>query len=281
MSSVETSSSSQQGVSAGSLPPLQPTGFVQNEQGMLIPLYRNEALNHYLATTSTRSQGETGVTYWNSPPAWQAPPPWLPQQAITPASPATQSNQVGYTHEIESTSRSPNHQHHSSVSSHPHHISAVPMTTQYLTPKLEPAQPSTTITNTQATSNQTPNRGRARNNPHNAKPNRNVHNPNNTVSDTRASGHGPTFQQLAENKLVHPNPTQGHPLSTSPADVGRPYNHGPMYPGYPQPYDQYVIPFPPPTQFPIPQHMHPASSYPRGILMPSQWTAVPPAYENV
>ena len=292
MSPVETSTSSQQGANASPLPPLQPTGFVQNEQGMLIPLYRNEALNQYLAATSSRSPGETGVTYWSNSPAWQPPPPWLPQQAITPTSPATQSIQAyphpGYTQDVESMGHSPqaaHHQHHSSVSPHPHNTSAVP--TQYLTPKLEPAQPSLNATNTQVTPNQTPSRGRTRNNPHNPKPIRNVHHPHSTNSDTRTSGHGPTFQQMVESKLVHPIPSnanQGRPLSTnaSPVEaVSRPYNHAPMYPGYSQPYDQYIMPFPAPTPYPLSQHMQPPSNYPRGVLMQSQWTAVPPAYENV
>ncbi|KAF8330425.1 uncharacterized protein EI90DRAFT_3060713 [Cantharellus anzutake] len=297
MNPSEGSLSSQQGNGGSSpLPPLQPTGFVQNEQGMLIPLYRNEALNQYMAATSHRSPTESnGATYWNHPPPWQPPPPWLPQQAIThhiPSVPtATQLLPgyplAGYTIDAESMSRSPsqasNRQHHSSTPNS-HNMSAVPTASQYPTPKLEPAQPALITSGSQAASLQTPGRGRARNSHHNVKSSRGSYHPHNIGSDARMSGHGPTFQQMAEGKLVStfsPHGNQGRPPSanTNSAEViGRPYP--PMY-GYPQFYDQYITPFPPPTHYPLPQHVQAPSGYPRGPSMQSQWTALPSAYENI
>ncbi|KAJ7225256.1 hypothetical protein GGX14DRAFT_637859 [Mycena pura] len=73
--------------------PLQPTGFIQNEQGTLIPVYQPEALDQYMAsnqatpttTPPTQPPPPNGAATWQqypTPPAYAFPNP-MPSMSIT------------------------------------------------------------------------------------------------------------------------------------------------------------------------------------------------------
>ncbi|KAJ7246307.1 hypothetical protein B0H12DRAFT_1235586 [Mycena haematopus] len=72
--------------------PLQPTGFIQNEQGTLIPVYQPEALDQYMASnqaapgTSSAPQPQTGSPVWQQfpPPAHTFPNAIHPMMGIPP-----------------------------------------------------------------------------------------------------------------------------------------------------------------------------------------------------
>jgi len=80
---------------SGPQPPLQPTGFVHNENGALLPVYGNDALEQYMNTSRGTPTGEIanpGVpghanSTWSSVPPFPAFPPWLPQQLMVPVPP--------------------------------------------------------------------------------------------------------------------------------------------------------------------------------------------------
>ncbi|KAF7339286.1 RNA binding protein [Mycena sanguinolenta] len=55
--------------------PLQPTGFIQNEQGTLIPVYQPEALDQYMASNQAAPGTSPGPQPQNGSAAWQQFPP--------------------------------------------------------------------------------------------------------------------------------------------------------------------------------------------------------------
>ncbi|KAJ7170094.1 hypothetical protein C8R46DRAFT_223301 [Mycena filopes] len=56
--------------------PLQPTGFIQNEQGTLIPVYQPEALDQYMASNQAGTPATTPATQpQNGTATWQQYPP--------------------------------------------------------------------------------------------------------------------------------------------------------------------------------------------------------------
>ncbi|KAJ7103313.1 hypothetical protein B0H15DRAFT_206570 [Mycena belliarum] len=55
--------------------PLQPTGFIQNEQGTLIPVYQPEALDQYMASNQTASATTPPAPPPNGTAAWPQYPP--------------------------------------------------------------------------------------------------------------------------------------------------------------------------------------------------------------
>ncbi|KZT30864.1 hypothetical protein NEOLEDRAFT_1174229 [Neolentinus lepideus HHB14362 ss-1] len=90
-------------------PPLRPTGFVQNEHGMLVPVYQPEALGQYMSNgrdsnpslaTSTSSDGQATALHWPQPtppvmcpqPGFLLPVPGVPGhgQSVGPSSWPTQ-----------------------------------------------------------------------------------------------------------------------------------------------------------------------------------------------
>lgn len=79
-------------VAGGPQPPLQATSFVQNEHGMLIPVYGNEALDQYAhgprgpPTESTNSVpgSPTPMSWPGMMPPYPPYPAWLPQQLTMP-----------------------------------------------------------------------------------------------------------------------------------------------------------------------------------------------------
>ncbi|KAJ6504401.1 hypothetical protein DFH09DRAFT_292099 [Mycena vulgaris] len=75
--------------------PLQPTGFIQNEQGTLIPVYQPEALDQYMASNQTaptttppaQAQPLNGTATWQQyppPPAHAFPSPLHPMMGVSP-----------------------------------------------------------------------------------------------------------------------------------------------------------------------------------------------------
>ncbi|KAJ7675396.1 hypothetical protein B0H17DRAFT_135636 [Mycena rosella] len=73
--------------------PLQPTGFIQNEQGTLIPVYQPEALDQYMAsnqatpTTTSVARPATGTATWQPfppPPSHAFPNPIHPMMGMPP-----------------------------------------------------------------------------------------------------------------------------------------------------------------------------------------------------
>ncbi|KAJ7492410.1 hypothetical protein FB451DRAFT_531569 [Mycena latifolia] len=73
--------------------PLQPTGFIQNEQGTLIPVYQPEALDQYMAsnqatpTTTPSAQPPNGTATWQQyppPPSHAFPNPIHPAMGMPP-----------------------------------------------------------------------------------------------------------------------------------------------------------------------------------------------------
>ncbi|KAG9314018.1 hypothetical protein JVU11DRAFT_4796 [Chiua virens] len=66
--------------------PLIPTGFIQGDQGMLVPVYPPDALNQYMTGNQDQSQPSTnsGIAEGQSSVAWRTcpPPPVRPQAVI-------------------------------------------------------------------------------------------------------------------------------------------------------------------------------------------------------
>lgn len=66
--------------------PLIPTGFIQGDQGMLVPVYPPDALNQYMAGSQDQAQAPTnsGSAEGQSPVTWRPypPPPIRPQALI-------------------------------------------------------------------------------------------------------------------------------------------------------------------------------------------------------
>ncbi|KAJ7109996.1 hypothetical protein C8R44DRAFT_884008 [Mycena epipterygia] len=84
--------------------PLQPTGFIQNEQGTLIPVYQPEALDQYMAsnqaapTTTPPAQPLNGTSTWQPyppPPPHAFPNPSHPMMGIPPRAFPPQSQTGG------------------------------------------------------------------------------------------------------------------------------------------------------------------------------------------
>jgi hypothetical protein len=75
--------------------PLQPTGFIQNEQGTLIPVYQPEALDQYMASnqaappTTPITQPQNGAATWQQypPPSHGFPNPIHPMMGMPRAFP--------------------------------------------------------------------------------------------------------------------------------------------------------------------------------------------------
>ncbi|KAJ7040393.1 hypothetical protein C8F04DRAFT_255421 [Mycena alexandri] len=70
--------------------PLQPTGFIQNEQGTLIPVYQPEALDQYMASnqatpaTTPATQPQNGTAAWQQYPPPPFPHPIHPMTGMPP-----------------------------------------------------------------------------------------------------------------------------------------------------------------------------------------------------
>lgn len=66
--------------------PLIPTGFIQGDQGMLVPVYPPDALNQYMAGNQDQGQvpGNSGSAEGQPPVTWRPypPPPIRPQAVI-------------------------------------------------------------------------------------------------------------------------------------------------------------------------------------------------------
>jgi len=66
--------------------PLIPTGFIQGDQGILVPVYPPDALNQYMTGNQDQGQGPTnsGSTEGQPPVTWRPypPPPICPQTVI-------------------------------------------------------------------------------------------------------------------------------------------------------------------------------------------------------
>lgn len=66
--------------------PLIPTGFIQGDQGMLVPVYPTDALNQYMAGNQDQGQApnNSGSAEGQSPVTWRPypPPPIRPQAVI-------------------------------------------------------------------------------------------------------------------------------------------------------------------------------------------------------
>lgn len=104
--------------------PLVPTGFIQGEQGILIPLYQPEALDQYNTTGNQQTPTPTWQPSAQHPTAWRQYPQ-VPTYHYIPGQPPAHQGNVGWTsnppgsvvfpagqHTVTPSFRGRNNQHH-------------------------------------------------------------------------------------------------------------------------------------------------------------------------
>ena len=80
-------------------PPLQPTGFIQGQHGMLIPVYQPDALQQYMSNTeqSPSASNHQAPTQPPHPSLWSQPPqyPFVPYpMSVPPIGPSPSNSQL-------------------------------------------------------------------------------------------------------------------------------------------------------------------------------------------
>lgn len=80
-------------------PPLQPTGFIQGQHGMLIPVYQPDALQQYMSNTdqSPSASSHQGPTHPPQQSPWSQPPqyPFVPYpMSVPPMGPSPSNPQL-------------------------------------------------------------------------------------------------------------------------------------------------------------------------------------------
>lgn len=283
---------------SGPQPPLQPAGFVHNENGSLLPVYGNEALDQYINSRGTPA-GEIAspATPGNANPTWPvlppfpAYPPWLPQQLMVsspaqlPPGAVLQPLAVppGGADWIASSPSTPHLQPHSQPFSPSVQLSQFPHHTQHpLAPTPFPMQPV-------GVNHQSSSTGHSRSRPHGGK---------------RMASHGEGIQigtQIGKHK--HGNESRSRQQHQQHyADEGSAHHHhhhhqqharqpntgghsgaagqpAPIFPyaAYPFSFDPNTNPGSAAHPFPI-QNSHVPSK--ATMQVPAQWNMVPAAYDN-
>ncbi|KAF9512401.1 hypothetical protein BS47DRAFT_1068902 [Hydnum rufescens UP504] len=254
-------------------PPVQASGFVHNEQGILIPFYKNEVLDQYMGTNSDSMQNT-----WSEHTNYSTPP-WLPQQVIMSQPPHHVSAQAMPIEWDVSRTHGFTQNHHSLHQAPPPHMSAPvsyvpPVYEHHISPASVPPTMPTSAHSRPRTSN--PRHSR----PHLPR----QHSSHSNDQHGTGAAHGPTLQQLVDNnrKNDHRQSHQGHISQHGRHRHGNSNNHHNSRMG--APYQSYPAPFEgiPPTSVAIGHHPYhtPKGMSTTHMAGPAQWNALPPAYEN-
>lgn len=262
-------------------PPVQASGFVHNEQGILIPFYKNDALDQYMATANMNTNSDSIQPTWSEHSNYAAPP-WLPQQVmmsqhphILPAQAVPIEWDASRTH---------------AFSQNPHGLQQPPVPhmsvpVSYVPPAYEHHISPVSLPSTVPASAHP----RARSsNPRHSRPHLpRQHSSHSNDQHAAGAAHGPTLQQLVDNnrKNEHRQSHQGH-LSQH----GR-HRHGTSsghqnsrvggttahYQSYPPPFEGISAASAPMVHHPFHAGKMMSTTHMAG---PAQWNALPPAYEN-
>lgn len=285
-------------------PSLQATGFVQNENGILVPIYGNEALEQYTngsrsSSTSSGLNGSTPVMWQGAPsPTFAVFPPWLPppttgQVPVNTMIPGLFAPSSISDWDVSSQTSSPQ------PPFPPVNLHAPPLYPQAANPYMLASMPGFPGTSSHSSSSTAPSpmlthlrprplQGNKRTRSHVSEGNPSSQ----SIGISGSGGHGPTLHQMMKlNKQQQSIPGGGsQPRGPSSSNLGLPavgaarptmtpvFSY-PPYPFAPNLDGAGVVPSPGLPFFnPNPNHPQPKHITPN--VNPAQWNVVPAAYEN-